>query len=97
MEFNNFSSQENQYTENIFNCKYYNIEEIQCLNNLNHKNAFNLYHINICYLPKNAEKLEYLLNKTKIDFDVIGINESRIKKNKSPINSINLKDYPYES
>ena len=97
MAFNNFSTQENQGTENIFNCKYYNTEEVQSLNNLNHKDTFNLYHINICYLPKNIEKLEYLLDKTKIDFDVIGISESRIKKNKSPINSINLKDYPYES
>ena len=48
-----------------------------------------LFHIKTCSLPKNIEKLEYLLDKTKIDFDVIGINESRIKKNKSLINSIN--------
>ena len=32
-----------------------------------------------CSLPKNIEKLEYLLDKTKIDFDVIGISKS-IKK-----------------
>ena len=42
------------------------------------------------------EELKYFLDKTKIDFDVIGITESRIKKNKSPINSLNLKDYSYE-
>ena len=40
---------------------------------------------------------EYLPNKTKTDFDVIGISESRIKKNNCPINSINLKDYSYKS
>ena len=35
--------------------------------------------------------------KTKIDFDLIGISESRIKKDKSPIKSINLKGYSDES
>ena len=56
----------------------------------------NLFHINT-FFPKNIEGLEYLLDNTKIDFDVIGISESRIKKDKSPMNSINLKDYSYES
>ena len=46
---------------------------------------------------KNIEELEYLLDKAKIDFDIIGISKSKIKKNMFPINSINLKDYPYES
>ena len=45
----------------------------------------------------SLEELEYLLDKTKIDFDVIGINASRIKKDNSPINSINLKGYSHES
>ena len=33
-------------------------------------------------LPGIIEKLEYLVDKTKINFDVIGISESRIKKKK---------------
>ena len=41
-EFNNFSSQQNKKTENIINCKYYDIKEIQILNNLSHKNALSL-------------------------------------------------------
>ena len=56
-----------------------------------------LFHINTCSLHKNIEKLKYLLDKTKIDFAVKGISESRIKKDKSTINSINLKGYYYES
>ena len=94
--FNVFFSQEYKGTENIINCKYYDIKEIQGLNNLNH-NALSLFHISTCSLPENIEELEYLLDKTKIDFDIIGISESRIKKDKSPINSINLKVYSYES
>ena len=79
-EFNSFSSQQIKNTENIINCKYYDIEEIQSLNNLNHKNVLSLFHINTCSLSKNIEELEYLLDKVKIGFDVIGISEPRIKK-----------------
>ena len=94
---NNFSSQQNKDTEIIINCKYYDIEEIHSFNNLNHKDDLSLFHINTYSLPKNIEELEYLLDKTKIDFDVIGISESRTKKDKSPINSINFKGYSYQS
>ena len=73
--FNNISSQQNKNTENSINYKYY---DNQSLNNLNHKNDLSLFHINVCSLSKNIEELEYLLDKTKIDFDVIGISESRI-------------------
>ena len=75
-EFNNFSTQQNKDTENIINCKNYNTDEIHSIS----------IHINTCLLSKNIEELEYLMNKTKIDFDVIGISESRIKKNNCPIN-----------
>ena len=56
-----------------------------------------LFHINTCSLTKNIEEIQYLLGKTRIDVDVIGTSELRTKKNKSPINSINLKDYSYLS
>ena len=63
------------------NCKCYDIEEIQSLHNLNHKDAFSLFHIiSTCSLPKNIEELEYLLHKTIIDFDIIDISESRLRK-----------------
>ena len=55
-----------------------------------------LFHINTCSLTKNIEELECRLDKTKIDFGAIGISESRIKKYKSPINTIKLKGHFYE-
>ena len=73
------------------------IEEIKSLNNLNYKNALSFFHINTYSLSKTIEQLEYLLDKTKIDFNVIGISESGINKDKSPINSKNLKGYSHES
>ena len=67
------------------------------LNNLKHKDALTLFHINTYSLPKNIAEFQYLLNKTKTDFNVIDISESRIKKDKYPTDSINLKGYSYES
>ena len=37
------------------------------------------------------EDLEYLLNSTSVSFDVITINQTRIVKGKTPVNSLNLK------
>ena len=44
-----------------------------------------LYPFSICSysIPKNIEDREYLINKTKIDFNLIGSSESRIMKNRS--------------
>ena len=95
--FNDFSYQQNKNTENIINCQYYDIEEIQSFNYLIHQNALSLFHINTCSLSKNIEELAYLLDETKTDFDVVGISESRIKKYKCPINSINLNGDSHES
>ena len=43
------------------------------LNNLKRKDALTLFHTNTYSLPKNIAEFEYLLNETKIDFNVIAI------------------------
>ena len=55
-----------------------------------------LFHINSRSLSKNIEDLEYLLNSTSINFDVIAISETRIVKVKTPVNSLNLMNYSHE-
>ena len=71
-EFNNLSCNQNNNSENIINCKNYDIDEIQTLNKLNNKCTLPLFHINFSKnLSKNIEDLEYLLNSTSINFDVI--------------------------
>ena len=81
-EFNNLSSDQNNNSENIINCKYYDTGEIQTPNKLNSKRTLSIFHINSCSLSKNIENLEYLLNSTGINFDVIAITETRIVKGK---------------
>ena len=95
-EFNNYSSKQNKDSDNPMNYQYNNTDEIQTLNKHNHKGALYLFHINTCSRPKNIEDLEYLMDKTKINFNVAAIIESRIFKNWSSISDINLRNYLYE-
>ena len=94
-EFNNFSDQ-NKNQDNVSNCKYYDLNEIKPLNKLNNKSSLSLFHLNTCSLSKNFEDLEYLLDSTNLNFDVIAISETRITKNKAQINHIDLTNYSYE-
>ena len=74
-QFNGFSSDQIQNSDNIRNCKNYNIDEVQSLNKVNDKDSLFLFHINTCSLTKNIEDLELLLDFTQICFGVIAINE----------------------
>ena len=93
-ELINLSSDQNDNSENVINCKYYDIDKIQTLNNL--KCTLSLFHINSYPFLKNIEDLEYLLNSTSISFDVIAISETKTVKSKAPVNSLNLMSYSHE-
>ena len=49
-KFNNLSSEQNNNSENIISCKYYDINEIQTL--LNNKRTLSLFYINPSSLSK---------------------------------------------
>ena len=50
-----------------------------------------LFHINACSLNKTFDDLQHLLSYTKKIFEIIAINETRIKKQISLSNDPNLK------
>ena len=87
------NSQENTCTRAFFN-------KVAGLRSF-HKGPLFLFDINTCFLLENIEDLFSLANKifdkTKIDSYVASIIESNMVKNKSAINSINLKNFSYES
>ena len=56
----------------------------------------NFLHLNISSLPYHFSELQTLLSSTKVNFNIIGISESRIKQNKNPIDNINLQNYNIE-
>ena len=53
-------------------------------------NSLSLFHINSCFLNKNFEDLEYLLEATNKTFDIIAITESRILKDTNLPENINI-------
>ena len=59
----------------------------------NSKNSLNFLHLNISSLPYHFSELQTLLSSTKVNFNIIGISESRIKQNKNPTDNINLQNY----
>ena len=62
-----------------------------------HKNkSLSLFHINACSINKNSDDLQHLLSYTQKNFDIIAISETRITKNVSLLNNLNLNNYSFE-
>ena len=65
-------------------------------------NHFSLFHLNINLLPFHFDELESLISKSKIDFQIIGISETRLKKTQETsaniqLESFNIQHIPTES
>ena len=58
--------------------------------------SLSLFHINACSLNKNFDDLQHLLSCTRKTFDIIAISETRIIKNISLLNNLNLNNYSFE-
>ena len=62
-----------------------------------HKNkSLSLFCINACSLNKNFDDLQHLLNCSKKNFDIIAISETKITKQVSLLNNLNLNNYSFE-
>ena len=76
--------------------KYYDIEERHNIE-IAHKNkSLPFFHINKSSLNKNFNDLHHLLSCTKRKFDIIAISETRITKQVSLSNNLNLNNYSFE-
>ena len=76
--------------------KYYDIDELHQLKISNKEKSLSFFHINSCSLNKNFEELQKLLQSTNIQFDIIAITETRITKNTSVTQNIELSNYSFE-
>ena len=72
--------------DDVIDCKYYDINKFKGLK-LRENKKFSLLHMNISWLPYHFDNFQQLLLNLKIDFDIIGITESRIKSKKAPASS----------
>ena len=62
-----------------------------------HENkSLSLFHINACSLNNIFDDRRHLLNCTKKSFDIIAISETRISKQLSLLNNLNLDNYYFE-
>ena len=80
----------------ICSSKYYDIEEMGNIE-IPHKNkSLSLFHINACSLNKNFDDLQHLLSYIKTKFDIIVISETRITRQVSLSNNLNLNNSSFE-
>ena len=92
-QFNNATPENSNDSEKISSSKYYDIEEMHNIE-IPHKNkSLSLFHINACSLNKNFDDLQHLLSCTKTKFDIIAISETRITRQVSLLNNLNLSNY----
>ena len=95
-EFKYATPENSNDPEKVCSSKYYDIEEAHNIE-IPHKNkSLSLFHINACSLNKNFDDLQHLLNCTKKFFDIIAISETRITKQISLLNNLNINNYSFE-
>ena len=82
--------------DDVIGCKYYDINKSKGLKLHENNEKFSLLHMNISSLPYLFDNFQQLSLNLKIDFDIIGITESRIKSKKAPTRSIDLIKYNTE-
>ena len=77
-----------------------NIPPINCIDldiddfdHTNDDNKLSLFHLNIASLGRHKDELENVLARLNFKFDIIGISETKIKKNHAPIFDISLTGY----
>ena len=96
-QINNLTDNDNSEDENLPSCNYQHISYFT-----NHitkgtkSKGLSLFHLNVGSLPKQVDNFKYLINQLQIEFDFIGITESRLIKGISPTTNTNLNDYVIE-
>ena len=95
-QLNNTSPEKNNDPVNVANSKYYDIDQIQTLKFPNKHKSLALFHINVCSLNKNFDDHDHLLKCTNKLSDIIAVTETRITKQTSLTNNINLRNYAIE-
>ena len=91
MNSNNIVSENDFDLTPLLDCKYIDIESFKTIKQ--EKNTFSIIHLNIASLRKHKEELDTTLNMLGFKFDVIGISETKLKKDVVPDFDINIPGY----
>ena len=95
-QFNNTTPENSNDPEKISSSKYYDVEEMHNIEIPHNNKSLSLFHKNPSSLNKNFDDLRHLLSCVKKDFDIIAIRETRIIKQVSLLNNLNLNNYSFE-
>ena len=74
------------------NCKYVDINSFKYTQKVK---DFSLFHLNIASLGKHKDELETVLNLLDYKFDILGITETKITNNCTPIFDITMTGYKH--
>ena len=74
--------------------KYFTIKDLKSTFNVI-GNPFSLFHLNINSLSFHFDELESLISKSKNDFQIIGISETRLKKTQETTTNIQLENFEH--
>ena len=86
-QLNNFIDDEKENELKLPNCKYRDKDYFQKLSRNFKRKTLSLFHMNISSLTKNYDDFNILLNDLNVNFDILAITESRVKKDSSsPVN-----------
>ena len=89
-QLNNFTDNKKENELKLPNCKYREIDYFQKLCKNFKRKVLSFFHMNACSLTKNFDDFNILLNDLNVNFDILAITESRIKKDSSsPVNLLN--------
>ena len=90
---NNLSEKETNDNENLPNCKYRDISYFSNIDVELKSKCLSFFHLNINSLSKNFDNFNHLINKLKLEFDILGTSESRILKSQSLNTNVSLQNY----
>ena len=83
--------------EDNYTTKYFQSNELRdLLQPSNKKEYLKTFHLIILQLPYHCSELHSLLNNCRINFDIIGITESRLKYNQKALWNIDIPNYNIE-
>ena len=96
IKLNNFTDDEKINYLKLPNCKYREIDYFQKLSKNFKRKTLSFFRMNVCSLTKNFDDFDILFNDLNVNFDILAITESRIKKNSSSPVNLNLDNYSIE-
>ena len=96
IQLNNLSEKENIDNGNLANLNYRDISYFSNLDVELKSKCLSFFHLNINSLSKNFDNFNHLINKLKLEFDILGISESRILKPQSLNTNFSLHNYVVE-